>query len=139
MSVSAVFQGSKGNEAYNQLRQNLESPSTSYNVLSTLRDRWTPSNPSTTIPKASVTSATWLDSRYVEDASYLRLKNVTLSYILPVKIVKAPQTKVRIFATGQNLLTFTNYKGYDPEIASGIDSGAYPTAKTISFGINISY
>lgn len=139
LSVSAVFQGSKGNEAYNQLRQNLESPSTSYNVLSTLRDRWTPSNPSTTIPKASVTSATWLDSRYVEDASYLRLKNVTLSYILPVKIVKAPQTKFRIFATGQNLLTFTNYKGYDPEIASGIDSGAYPTAKTISFGINISY
>lgn len=139
MSLFAAFQGSKGNQLYNQLRQELESPSTSYNVLATLRDRWTPQNPSNTIAKASVTSATWLDSRYIEDASFLRLKNITLSYVLPVKITKAPQTKFRIFATGQNLLTFTKYKGYDPEVSSGIDSGAYPTAKTISFGVNISY
>ncbi|MBF0649970.1 TonB-dependent receptor [Dysgonomonas sp. GY75] len=139
LSLFAAFQGSKGNQLYNQLRQELESPSTSYNVLATLRDRWTPQNPSNTIAKASVTSATWLDSRYIEDASFLRLKNITLSYVLPVKITKAPQTKFRIFATGQNLLTFTKYKGYDPEVSSGIDSGAYPTAKTISFGVNISY
>lgn len=139
LSLFAAFQGSKGNQICNLLRQDLESPSTSYNVLATLRNRWTSENPSNTIPKASVTSATWLDSRYIEDASYLRLKNITLSYILPVKIVKAPQTKFRVFATGQNLLTFTDYTGYDPEVANGIDSGAYPTAKTFSLGINISY
>lgn len=139
LSLFAAFQGSKGNEIYNSLRQSLESPSTSYNVLSTLRDRWTTTNPSNTVPKASVISATWLDSRYVEDASFLRLKNVTLSYILPIKITKAQQTKFRVFVTGQNLLTFTKYKGYDPEVASGSDSGAYPTAKTISFGVNVSF
>lgn len=138
-SLFAAFQGSKGNQVYNSLRQDLESPSTSYNVLASLRDRWTSENPSNTIPKASVTSSTWLDSRYIEDASFLRLKNITLSYILPIKIEKAAQTKFKIFVTGQNLLTFTNYTGYDPEISSGIDSGAYPTAKTISLGINISY
>ncbi len=138
-SLFAAFQGSYGNEICNTLRQDLESPSTSYNVLSTLKDRWTPENPSTKVPKASITPATWLDSRYIEDASYLRLKNVTLSYILPLKLAKAPQAKFKIFATGQNLLTFTKYKGYDPEVSSGIDSGAYPTAKTFSFGVNISY
>lgn len=139
LSLFAAFQGSKGNQIANLLRQDLESPSTSYNVLASLVDRWTPENRSNTIPKASVTSATWLDSRYIEDASFLRLKNVTLSYTIPIKVAGAAQTKLRIFATGQNLLTFTKYKGYDPEVASGIDSGAYPTARTFSFGVNISY
>lgn len=139
LSLFAAFQGSKGNQICNLLRQDLESPSTSYNVSASLVNRWTADNPSNTIAKASVTSSTWLDSRYIEDASYLRLKNVTLSYILPIKIAKAPQTKFKLFATGQNLLTFTKYTGYDPEISSGIDAGAYPTAKTFSFGVNIAY
>ncbi len=138
-SLFASFQGNQGNKVCNLLRQDLESPSTSYNLLATLVDRWTPENPSTTIPKASITPATWLDSRYIEDASFLRLKNITLSYILPVKINAAISTRFRIFATGQNLLTLTKYTGYDPEVSNGIDSGAYPTAKTFTFGVNISY
>lgn len=139
LSLFAAFQGNQGNKVCNSLRQDLESPSTSYNLLATMVDRWTPENPSTTIPKATITSATWLDSRYVEDASYLRLKNITLSYILPIKINKAASTKFKIFATGQNLLTWTKYTGYDPEVSSGVDLGAYPTAKTFTFGVNISY
>ncbi len=139
-SLFASFQGSHGNKLYNSLRQSLESPSLDYNVLATLVNRWTPENPSTTIAKASVTSSTWLDSRYIEDASYLRLKNITLSYVLPtVRIDKSTSTKFKIFVAGQNLLTFTKYTGYDPEVSSGIDSAAYPTAKTFTFGVNISY
>jgi TonB-linked SusC/RagA family outer membrane protein len=135
----ASFQGSQGNKVNNSLRRTLETPTTSYNLLATIAERWTSEHPSNTIPKAFITSSTWLDSRYVENASFLRLKNVTLSYILPVKIVKAPTMRFKLFATAQNLLTLTKYTGYDPEVASGTDSGAYPTAKTFTFGVNISY
>ena len=75
----------------------------------------------------------------MEDASYLRLKNVTLSYTLPVRIGTTQNSRLRLFVSGQNLLTFTGYKGYDPEVASGIDAGAYPTARTYTVGVNISY
>lgn len=138
-TLFAAFQGSQGNEVYNSLRQRLETPSTSYNVSTALLDRWSETNPSTTIPKAHASNnyTNYLDSRYVENASFLRLKNVTLGYVLPVRFGKAPTTRIRIFASGQNLLTFTPYKGYDPEVASGIDAGAYPTARTYSLGVNI--
>jgi TonB-linked SusC/RagA family outer membrane protein len=141
LSLFASFQGSYGNKIYNYLRAKLESPDVSYNSTTALLDRWTPSNPSNTVPRADIffPALSWLDSRYIEDASFLRLKNITLSYILPFRIVKAPSTKFRIFASAQNLLTLTNYSGYDPEIAGGVDAAAYPTAKTFSFGINISY
>lgn len=140
-SIFAAFQGSQGNEIYNSLRQRLETASTSYNVSTALLNRWSETNPSTTIakPYASNNYTNYLDSRYVEDASYLRLKNVTLSYVLPIRFNKAPSTRIRAFVSGQNLLTVTGYKGYDPEVASGIDSGAYPTARTYSLGVNISY
>ncbi|KAA6327570.1 TonB-dependent receptor SusC [termite gut metagenome] len=138
-SLFASFQGTQGNDVINSLRQSLESPNLSYNLLATLVDRWTPTNPSNTIPKAANTTTIRLDSRYIEDASFLKLRNVTLSYTLPIKIQAAPTTKFRVFAAGQNLLTFTKYSGYDPEISSGTDSGAYPTAKSFSFGVNISY
>jgi TonB-linked SusC/RagA family outer membrane protein len=139
ISLFASFQGSKGNKLYNSLRQNLEKPDTNYNLLATLNDRWSDSNPSTTIPKAHITTLIYTDSRYVEDASFLKLKNITLSYSPNLKISAIQGVKLRIFATAQNLLTLTKYTGYDPEVAGYSDSGAYPTARTISFGVNISY
>lgn len=139
LELFAAFQGSQGNKILNSLRQELETPTTSYNLLATVADRWTTTNPSNTIGKASVTSTTWLDSRYVEDASYLRLKNITLSYSLPVKFNNTTPTRFKFFATGQNLLTLTKYTGYDPEVSGGIDSAAYPTARTFTLGVNISY
>lgn len=140
-SLFAAFQGSQGNEVYNSLRQRLETASTSYNVSTALLDRWSETNPSNTIPKAHASNnyTNYLDSRFVEDASYLRLKNVTLSYTLPVRIGTTQNPRLRLFVSGQNLLTFTGYKGYDPEVASGIDAGAYPTARTYTVGVNISY
>jgi TonB-linked SusC/RagA family outer membrane protein len=130
----ASFQGNQGNYANNSLRLNLESPSTSYNVLSTLLDRWTPTNPSNTVSKAVVVASPRTDNRYIEDASYLRLKNITLGYTLPVKIEGASSTTIKLFASAQNLVTITKYTGYDPEA-----TGAYPAAKTFTFGVAISY
>jgi TonB-linked SusC/RagA family outer membrane protein len=134
------FQGSQGNQVYNKLRRQLETPNEQYNMSAALLDRWTSENPSKTIPRADVRlSYSVLDSRFVEDASFLRLKNLTLGYTLPVKISQAPSLKFRIFATAQNLLTLTKYKGYDPEVADGIDLGVYPKARTFSVGAGVSF
>jgi TonB-linked SusC/RagA family outer membrane protein len=135
-SLFANFQGANGNKIYNSLRQSFETPNYAYNGLSSLLDRWTESNPSTEVPKARQTSNIYRTSRFLEDGSYLRLKNITLSYNVPVKIQAAPSAKLRLFVSGQNLLTFTNFTGYDPESGGGT---GYPIAKTVSFGVNISY
>jgi TonB-linked SusC/RagA family outer membrane protein len=135
-SLFASFQGVSGNKIYNSLRQTLSTPNFSYNGLAVLNDRWTPTNPSTEIPKARTTAATYQTSRFLEDGAYLRLKNVTLSYNLPVKIQSAPSAKFRIFLSGQNLFTVTKFTGYDPETGGG---SSYPLARTISLGVNLSY
>ena len=140
-SLFASFQGSQGNEIYNSLRQRLESPSTSYNGSRVLLDRWSESNLTATQPKAYASNnySNYVDSRYIEDASYFRLKNVTLSYFLPIHWQRAQQLKVKLFLSANNLFTLTGYKGYDPEVASGVDAGAYPTARTYTVGANISF
>jgi hypothetical protein len=139
LSLFAAFQGSYGNEIYNALRRTLETPDPSYNGSTVLLDRWMPTHPSATVPRAVIVAVSDLDSRYIEDASFLKLKTLSLNCQLPIKLRVAPTTKFNVFASVQNLLTLTKYKGYDPEIASGTDSGVYPTAKTFSLGINISY
>jgi TonB-linked SusC/RagA family outer membrane protein len=138
-TLFAAFQGNQGNELYNSLRRTLETPDPRYNGVSSLLDRWTPTNHSNTVPKAVIKAVTDLDSRYIEDASFLKLKTISLNYILPFRLEKAQNTRFRVFATANNLLTFTKYKGYDPEVASGTDSGVYPTSRSFSFGINITY
>ena len=140
-SLFAAFQGSQGNDIYNSLRQRLETASTSYNGSTALLDRWTPTNTQTTIAKAysSNNYTNYLDSRYIEDGSYLRLKNITLTYQLPVRIQKALQTRIKVFASATNLFTITGYKGYDPEVAGGVDAGAYPTARTYTLGVNLNF
>ncbi|MDR3244953.1 MAG: TonB-dependent receptor [Prevotellaceae bacterium] len=131
------FQGVEGRWLYNSLRESLETPSASNNVSATLVNRWTSTNPSTTIPRAYISSQTVANTtRYLEDGSYLRVKNITLSYDLPIKIAQAPSAKFKVFATGQNLLTFTKFTGYDPETGGG---ASYPASKTFTFGINIIY
>lgn len=132
-----LFQGSEGNEVYNSLRRVLEHPTDSYNVSKALLDSWTTSNPSNTLPSITgVRPYSYIDSRYIEDASYLKLKNLTVGYNFDLK--KYP-VNLRIFGTAQNLFTITNYKGYDPEVASGLDIGAYPTARTFSIGLELSF
>ncbi|MDR1369704.1 MAG: TonB-dependent receptor [Dysgonamonadaceae bacterium] len=136
LSFYASFQGVSGNKIYNSLRQTLSTPHASYNGLAVLADRWTAENPSTEIPKARTSASVYTSSRFLEDGAYLRLKNITLSYNLPVRIKAAPSSKFRVFLTGQNLLTITDFTGYDPETGGG---SSYPLARTISLGVNLSY
>jgi TonB-dependent starch-binding outer membrane protein SusC len=133
-----ALQGSKGNKIYNLLRRYLERPTDSYNMSAALLNSWTEENPSNTIPKIGSTLNSYLDSRYVEDASYLKIKNLTLGYTLPLEIQKTP-ISFRIFASVQNLYTLTKYKGYDPEVASGTDLGTYPSSRSFLMGIGLNF
>ncbi|GHT51122.1 SusC/RagA family TonB-linked outer membrane protein [Bacteroidia bacterium] len=146
---SASFQGSQGNHLYNALRHNLETPSHVYNGAAVLADRWTPSHQNTEVPRAIAVPYVTLDSRYIEDASYLRLKDITLGYSFRVRAGRTP-LNFRVFASAQNLFTITNYTGYDPEasrnggdetngLLQGIDQGAYPTSKTFLGGVSLSF
>lgn len=133
------LQGSQGNKVYNLLRRYLEGrPSDAYNMSAALSHAWTIDNPSNAIPRIDYARPTELDSRFVEDASFLKLKNVTLGYNLPIKIDNFP-VKIRLFASGRNLFILTKYKGYDPEVASGIDLGTYPSSRTFLIGAGITF
>jgi TonB-dependent starch-binding outer membrane protein SusC len=112
---------------------------------------WTPNNRNTNIPEARYlsTNGNQHSSRYISDASYMRLKNVTLGYSLPNRILSnTGLTRVRLFATGVNLVTWTKYKGWDPEmntdflasnIGLGTDFYTAPQAKTFTFGIDLGF
>ena len=84
-------------------------------------------------------------SRFLDDASYIRLKNITLGYTLPESLIgRIGIRSIRVYVTGQNLWTITDYNGFDPEVSSsndtrqgGVDSGAIPQLKNVTFGINI--
>ena len=136
LDVSLSFQGSYGNKVFNALRRRLEQTGDSYNLLRTVLDSWTVTNQNAQLPLASLDRPfSYIDSRYVEDASYFKLRNLTIGYRLPLP-ARFP-VKARIFATGTNLFTISPYSGYDPEVASGTDSGAYPSSRSIAFGVNL--
>ena len=134
--ASLSFAGSYGNKLYNALGRRLEQTGDSYNTLSTVLDAWTPENGGQTLPwAANPRPFSYIDSRYIQDASYLKLKNVTIGYRL--QLPKHFPVGIRVYATATNLFTITPYKGYDPEVAGGTDSGAYPSARTFTFGVNL--
>lgn len=133
------FQGSYGNKVYNSLRRTLEHPTDSYNVSTALLDSWTKTNPSQTQPYCNgVRAYSYIDSRYVENASYLKLKDITLGYTIKPKF-KSLGVQTRFFASAQNLFAITKYKGYDPEVSGGVDNGTYPASRTFLFGLSLSY
>lgn len=149
--LSLFFQGSYGNDVYNATRIDLEGMFDSKNQSTAVLRRWTPDNRNTDIPRAvgggrvdNVRNST----RFVEDGSYVRLKAITLSYnINPAWLSRANIHKLSIYTTGQNLLTFTQYSGFDPEVNAfgrsatelGIDYGTYPQARTLTFGVNVEF
>jgi TonB-linked SusC/RagA family outer membrane protein len=148
LDLLAVIQGSYGNKIYNALKAQLEITTLFSNTLASALDRWTPDNPSKDVPRATSSPATVVSDRYVEDGSYVRLKNLTLGYTLPVRILSpAKIAKARVFLTAQNLFTLTRYSGYDPEASTyeqnnllqGIDYGAYPSSKTFLVGVELSF
>ena len=112
---------------------------------------YTLENPNSSIPRIRIDDNPGnnrLSNRYVEDGSYLRIQNVTIGYNLPISLIsKVAMRNVRVYLSGQNLVTFTNYSGYDPEIGNlgqssilqGVDNGHYPLSKNILFGVQVDF
>lgn len=151
IELSAFIQFVSGNKIYNNTRAFSEGMNSVFGQTIAVRDRWQPGKPSTTVPRAvfgDPSNNRRTSDRWLEDGSYLRLKNVVLSYGLPAAITnRLHVSSFRIFAQGQNLLTATRYKGFDPEVstfsttntAPGTDFLTFPQARTITFGLNIGF
>ena len=148
LTLSIFFQGSYGNEIFNASRIDTEGMVDFKNQSKTVLNRWKRPGMITDVPRSGNVENIHNSSRFVEDGSYLRLKTLTLSYSLPASLLrKTALSGLQVFVTGQNLLTFTKYTGYDPEVnaygassvALGVDYGTYPQSKTVIAGINISF
>lgn len=145
------FQGSQGNEMVNLNLSNLENFNGQQNVLAEAGlNRWTPENPGNKYPRALATGSldNVFSSRLVEDASYLRLKNINLSYNVPLSIINRVGFKnLMVYASATNLFTLTKYSGYDPEGNAygnttnivGVDNGNYPQTKTYTVGLQLGF
>ncbi|KAA5546819.1 TonB-dependent receptor [Adhaeribacter rhizoryzae] len=109
------------------------------------RDRWTPDNPSTTMPRIywgfnAPSKITRSSTYFLEDAAYLRLKNLTLGYTIPATLVNRIKVKrLRIFVSGDNMLTFSDFPGLDPERAESGNLVRYPQNKIYSAGVNVQF
>ncbi|MCB2378514.1 TonB-dependent receptor [Hymenobacter sp. BT635] len=143
--LNVFLQGSQGNDIYNQNRYILESAlygnsQGSKRVLG----RWTGPGTSTDVPRAIAGDPNQnlrVSSYFMEDGSYMRVKTLTLGYTLPKAIMDRIAAKqLRVYVSGQNLLTLTNYTGYDPEVgARGVDLGVYPQSRVFLAGVNIGF
>ena len=142
------FYGAFGQKAYNTIRQNYEANDNYRNYLASGLNTWTPTNTNTNIPRAVLgdpnQNSTRNSDRFLENASYLRLRNIQLGYTLPSSITdKIDVGKVRVYVSTQNLLTITDYSGIDPEIGGTLNSGtdfvSYPNVKTSLFGLQINF
>jgi TonB-linked SusC/RagA family outer membrane protein len=149
--LGLFFYGVQGREAMNYVKWWTDFfPSFQGNKSQDLLyNSWTPTNTGAKVPIAenasNFSNNTVVNSYYLEDASYLRLKNLTLGYTLPTNLVnKAKIDKVRVYFQATNLFTWTKYNGLDPELigaddAGGVDEGIYPTVKQFLFGLNINF
>ncbi|MFY7666070.1 SusC/RagA family TonB-linked outer membrane protein [Flavobacterium sp.] len=150
--LSVFCQGSVGNDIMNLTYRNGTANNQLYqNVLTDALNFYSADNTNTNIPRPINSLANpnqEISDRFIEDGSYLRIQNVTLGYNLPTSILsKVKLTRLRVFASAQNLYTFTKYSGYDPEIGSfnqnvllsNIDNGRYPSPRTYSIGVNLEF
>jgi TonB-linked SusC/RagA family outer membrane protein len=141
IDLQLFFQGVYGNEIYNALRLRTEGTGNEATLSTSMRDVWSSANPDGNIPNPFGNPInTENSSRYVESGSYLRLKNVQLGYTLPARWTeKIKMSRCRIYVSGSNLFTLTNYTGYDPEVGGGVDYGNYPQSRTFMLGVNINF
>lgn len=144
LELSIYLQGVAGCEIYNANEIDLTGMSAAYNQTTKVLNRWSPTNPSGTLPRAvygDPNQNTRVSDRYVEDGSYLRLKNITLAYNFPKHLIsKATMENLRLSFSCENVATATKYTGIDPEVAqNGIDLNRYPLARTFNFAVNITF
>ena len=139
--LNLFFQGVTGNKVYNALRERLEGNGTESALSQDMLNVWTEENPNGWIPNPKGNSENMAtSSRFIENGSYLRLKNVQLGYNFDKKLIqKIGLTKLRLYAQMSNVFTLTKYNGYDPEVGSGVDYGNYPQARTLLFGMNLAF
>ena len=146
--LNMFWYGSFGNDIFTggTRRHDLPMPNWKEDVL----DRWTEENPSTSHPRVTIRDPNGNYTRpsdfFVEDGSFVRLRNISLGYTLPPRITDlAGASRLRVYVAAQNLLTFTGYSGHDPEIGAfgplnvGIDRNIYPQARTVTMGINLDF
>jgi TonB-linked SusC/RagA family outer membrane protein len=151
IDLSITFQGVYGNDVYNGAGKFMSANGDFYdNQTVDQMNRWQKAGDITNIPQARYVggNGTAESSRYLESGSYTRLKTLTIGYNLPKSITeKLKLTKLRVYATANNLLTFTKYTGWDPEVntdylsgvAAGNDFYSAPQPKTITFGLNLGF
>jgi TonB-dependent starch-binding outer membrane protein SusC len=161
--LNLFISGVYGNKLYNTNLFDLVGMDRLFNSDVRVLDRWTPTNPSNTIPRAgTVASNVQASDRFVEDGAYTKLKNITLGYTMPKSLLKDKLTKLRIYVSAQNMICITKYSGLDPEVgrytssgtslgqigapsttsqnyANGIDVGNYPIPKSVIAGIQITF
>lgn len=148
ITLSIFLQGSYGNQIFNASRIDTEGMFDFRNQSTTVLRRWKRPGMKTDVPRSGNIENIHNSSRFVEDGSYLRVKNLTLAYDFPQKwFGKASNINLQLYATAQNLLTFTKYSGYDPEVnayggsavALGVDYGTYPQSRTIIMGVKFQF
>jgi hypothetical protein len=148
--LNVFFQWSYGNDILDANRLVFDGNAlnkTYLNQFTSYQNRWTPTNTNTDIFRTGGYYGGGYASRYVEDGSYLRLKTVSLGYSLPASTLKKMKMKsFRAYMSAQNLITWTKYSGFDPEVnnypsalTGGFDYSSYPRARTVTMGINLSF
>lgn len=147
--LSIFINGSHGGEIVNAYLFEIGTLQGETNVLREYwENRWTPENPSNEFPKVAPNERNVFSDAQIENASYVRLKNITLGYLLPQAFTKrAKLSRVRVYASVTNLFTLSGYSGYDPEVFAfgqnsllqGIDYGGYPLAKSYIGGIQVTF
>lgn len=147
--LNVFLQWSYGNDVMNGNKLMFEGNAlnkATLNQFASYNDRWTPANTSSAIFRTKGFFGDGFSSYIVEDGSFLRLKTVALGYTVPPKLLKRAKIKsLRVYVSAQNLFTWTNYSGMDPEVniynsavTPGFDWSSYPRATTVTFGANLS-
>ena len=152
---SAFFQGVSGNKIFNATRVITEGMVRFFNSGTQVLNAWTPTNTDTNIPRAISADPNQNarpSTRFLEDGSYLRLKNIMLGYTIPENtlgsLTNGTIKNFRVYVSAQNILTFTKYSGYDPEVGNrtpnssltnGIDFAVYPQPKAFMVGLQVGF
>ena len=155
-SLTVFIQGVQGNDILNATRIFTEGMWEPRNQSAVVLQRWTTPGQITNVPREDLNNPngdphdnSLISSRYVENGSYLRIKSLSLAYNLPAQFLnKLKISRLRLYATAENLLTFTKYSGFDPEVsafgsssnvAPGVDFGTYPQTRDIIFGLSVTF
>lgn len=141
--LTIFLQGSYGNDIFNANRMYTESMSVINNQNASVLGRWTGEGTSNSMPRAiygDPNQNSRVSDRYVEDGSYIKIKNINLSYTLPKGAFAQNFSLIKVFVSAQNLVTWTKYSGFDPEVpVNGIDNGTYPITRIVSLGLNVGF